>query len=103
MKKNSIKNVDALEKEIYKRRLRLREIEKNLGQNVDFMRDNFGSMAFQSLVGPGKSSPMGITGNLMLKAINNEKLQNSLAEFVERLAEKVGDGIHKVTDKILHK
>ena len=67
MKKNSIKNVDALEKEIYKRKLRLREIEKDLGQNVDYMRDNFGSMASQSFVGPGKSSPMEITGNLMLK------------------------------------
>ena len=103
MKKNNIKSVDALEKEIYKKRLRLRDIEKDLGKNVEHMRDNFGSMALQSLMGPGKSSPMGITGNLMLKAINNEKLQNSLAEFVERLAEKVGDGIHKVTDKILHK
>lgn len=103
MKKNNIRTVDALEKEIYKRRLRLRDIEKDLGKNVDHMRDNFGSMAYQSLIGPGKSSPMGLTGNLMLKAINNEKLQNSLAEFVERLAEKVGDGIHKVTEKILHK
>ena len=103
MKKNNIKSVDALEKEIYKKRLRLRDIEKDLGKNVEHMRDNFGSMALQSLMGPGKSSPMGITGNLMLKAINNEKLQNSLAEFVERLAEKVGDGIHKVTDKMLHK
>ena len=103
MKKNNIKSVDALEKEIYKRRLRLRDIEKNLGQNVDYMRDNFGSMAFQSILGPGKSNEMGLTGNLMLKAINNEKLQNSLAEFVERLAEKIGDGIYKVTDKIFHK
>jgi hypothetical protein len=103
MKKNSIKNVDALEKEIYKRRLRLREIEKNLGQNVDYMRDNFGSMALESLIGPAKSSPMGITGNLMLKAINNEKLQNSLAELAERLAEKLGEGIEKVTARILHK
>jgi hypothetical protein len=103
MKKNNIKSVDALEKEIYKRKLRLRDIEKTLGHNVDYMRDNFGSMAFQSILGPGKSSEMGLTGNLMLKAINNEKLQNSLAEFVERLAEKIGDGIYKVTDKILHK
>jgi hypothetical protein len=103
MKKNSIKNVDALEKEIYKRRLRLREIEKNLGKNVDHMRDNFGSMALQSILGPGKSSPMGITGNLMLQAINNEKLQNSLAELVERLAERVGHWIEKQTEKILHK
>jgi hypothetical protein len=103
MRKNNIKSVDALEKEIYKRRLRLREIEKNLGQNADHLRDNFGSMALQSIMGPGKSSPMGTAGNLMLKAINNEKLQNSLAELVERLAEKLGDGIHKVTNKILHK
>jgi hypothetical protein len=103
MKKNSIKNVDALEKEIYKRRLRLREIEKSLGQNVDHMRDNFGSMALQSLLGPDRSNSTGITGNLMLKAINNETLQNSLAELVDRLAEKVGEGIQKLTDRILHK
>lgn len=103
MKKNSIKNVDALEKEIYKRRLRLREIEKSLGQNVDHMRDNFGSMALQSLLGPDSSNSTGITGNLMLKAINNETLQNSLAELVDRLAEKVGEGIQKLTDRILHK
>ncbi len=103
MKKNSIRNVDALEKEIYKRRLRLREIEKNLGHNVDHMRDNFGSMALQSLMGPGKNSTLGIPGNLMLQAINNEKLQNSLAALVERLAEKLGDGILKLTEKIQHK
>jgi len=46
---------------------------------------------------------VGITGNLMLQAINNEKLQNSLAALVERLAEKLGDGIYKLTEKILHK
>jgi hypothetical protein len=103
MKKSRIKNVDALEKEIYKRRLRLREIEKNMGNNVDQLRDNFGSMALQTILGPGKKNPASITGNLMMTAMNNEKLQSSLAEFVERLAEKIGDGIHKVTDKILHK
>jgi hypothetical protein len=103
MKKNSIKTVDALEKEIYKRKLRLKEIEKTLGQNVDQLRDNFGSMALQTILGPGKSSSMGITGTLMMKVMDNERLQSSLAEFVERLAEKIGDGIHKVTDKILHK
>ena len=67
------------------------------------MRDNFGAMALQSLLGPDKSNSMGIPGNLMLKAINNEKLQNSLAQLIERLAEKVGEGIQKLTDKILHK
>jgi hypothetical protein len=103
MKKNRIKNVDALEKEIYKRKFRLKEIEKNLGSNVDQLRDNFGSMALQTILGPGKKNPMSITGNLMMTVMNNEKLQGSLAEFVERLAEKIGDGIHKVTDKILHK
>ena len=59
MKKSTIKNVDALEKEIYKRRLRLREIEKNLGQNVDYMRDNFGSMAFQSYTWTGEKQSNG--------------------------------------------
>jgi hypothetical protein len=96
MKKNSIKTVDALEKEIYKRKLRLKEIEKTLGQNVDQLRDNFGSMALQTILGPGKSSSMGITGTLMMKVLDNERLQSSLAE-------KIGDGIYKVTDKILHK
>jgi hypothetical protein len=103
MKKNRIKNVDALEKEIYKRKLRLREIEKNLGHNVDQLRDNFGSMALQTILGAGKKNPVSITGNLMMTVMNNEKLQSSLAEFVERLAEKIGDGIHRVTDKILRK
>jgi hypothetical protein len=103
MKKYNIKNIDTLEKEIYRRKLRLMEIERTLGRNVDNMKDNFGQMALQSFLGPVSSSPMGVTGNLLLKVINNEKLQNSLAEFVERLAEKIGEGIHKVTDKILHK
>jgi hypothetical protein len=103
MKKRTIRNLDTLEKEIYKRKLRLKEIESTLGNNVDHMKENFGQMALQTIMGSVSSSPMGIAGNLALKAINNEKLQNSLAEFVERLAEKIGDGIQKVTDKILHK
>lgn len=103
MKKNNIRTADALEKEIYKRKLRLKEIEKHLGHNMDNLKDNFGSMALQSILGPGKSSSLGLTGNLMMKALDNEKLQSSLANFVERLAEKIGDGIHRVTDKILHK
>jgi len=103
MKKRTIRNLDSLEKEIYRRKLRLKEIESTLGNNVDHMKDHFGEMALHSILGPGKSNPMSVTGNLMMTVMNNEKLQSSLAEFVERLAEKIGDGIHKVTDKILHK
>jgi hypothetical protein len=103
MKRINIKNADALETEIYKKKLRLLEIEKTLGRNVDYMRENFSSMALQSLVGPGKSIPTGVAGNLMLQALNNEELQNSLAELVERLAEKAGNWIQKMTLKFLHK
>jgi hypothetical protein len=103
MKKRTIRNADNLDREIYRRKLRLKEIESTLGKNVQELPGQIPKMALYAFLGskqkPGAEAS--VSGQLMAMAMENEKLQSSLAELVDRIADKIGEGLQKLTHIIL--
>jgi hypothetical protein len=103
MKKRTIRNADTLDREIYRRKLRLKEIESTLGRNVQELPGQVPKMALYAFLG-SKQKPgveASLPGQLMAMAMENEKLQSSLAELVDRIADKIGEGLQKLTHVIL--
>jgi len=89
-----IKNLQGLELEMERINLRMQAIEDRLEQNMSGLRDNFGSMAFNSVIGAEQKARMhNFWSRLAEKFMDNPRLQNNIGKWVDRLAEKLADGI----------
>ena len=104
MTTGKISNLDTLEKEIYRLKLRQKEIEHNLDKNVMGLKKNAGSLVLNSILGVGlastMASPAGFWNALVMRVLESPKLQNGLGKLVDNVTEKLGDGIEKVASKI---
>jgi len=103
MKSRKIRNMEGLDREIYRRRLRLKEIESTLGKNMEELPGQVPKMALYAFLGSKQKAGTGtgLPGQLMMMAMENEKLQSSLADLIDRLADKIGEGIQKLTHAVL--
>lgn len=103
MKSKKIRNAEGLDREIYRRRLRLKEIESTLGKNMEELPGQVPKMALYAFLGSKhkSQSTAGFPGQLLMMAMENEKLHSSLADLINRIADKVGEGIQKLTHAVL--
>lgn len=99
MKKRKIRNAEGLDREIYRRKLRLKEIESSLGKTMEELPGQVPRMALYAFLGSKQKSvvPGSVQGQLMSMALDNEKLQTSLAGLIDRVAELLGTGLEKLT------
>lgn len=99
MKQRKIRNAEGLDREIYRRTLRLKEIETTLGKNMAALPGQVPRMALYAFLGSKykHGAPVDIPGQLMSMALENEKLQTSLSGLIDRIAEFLGTGLEKLT------
>src|SRR4029077_20390690 len=109
MTKKKIRSVASLEAEIVRLQLRAIELENKLEDNVDQLRDNFGSMTFNSVF-KRKNTPYGssVNGNhfwsaFTARVLDNEKLQSNIGNAVERFVEKFSEGAETLSGRIFKK
>ena len=109
MTKKKIRNVASLEAEIVRLNLRAIELENKLEDNVDQLKDNFGSMAFNSVF-KRKNTPYGssASGNhfwsaFTTRVLDNENLQSNIGNVVERFVEKLSEGVENLFGRIFKK
>ena len=104
MTTGKIKNLDSLEKEIYRLKLRQKELEHSLDKNIMGLKKNAGSMALNSIMGSGLastiSSPAGFWDALLTRILQSKKIQDGVWKLVDNVSEKIGDGIDKVASKL---
>jgi hypothetical protein len=98
MSKRRIRGSESLDRVIYRKKMRLKEIESALGRNMEELPGQVPRMALYAFLGmkqkPGMSP--GVPGQLMSMALENEKLQSALAVLIDRIAEKLGIGLEKL-------
>jgi hypothetical protein len=103
MSNSKIRNLDTLEKEIYRLKLRQKEIEHTLDNNVMGLKKNYGSMVRNSIMGgsilAGIAAPTHFWSNLIVRLLENKKLQDGAGKLVDNLTEKIGDGISHFASK----
>jgi antirestriction protein ArdC len=99
MSKHQIRGTESLDRVIYRKKMRLKEIETELGRNMEDLPVQIPRMALYAFLGmkqkPGM--PPSMPGQLLSMALENEKLQVALAELIDRIAEKLGIGLEKLT------
>jgi hypothetical protein len=91
MAKKRIRSVEQLDREIYRHQLRVKEMEYEFDRSIDHLKHHFPSMVVRSVLGRSKPvSAMGITGDVALRLMESEQLQDGFLSLIDKLSERIG-------------
>ena len=101
--KQSSRSMDALDEEIRRLREKAQQLENRLDENLTYFQQHSGSMFVRSLL-PRKIEGQDLTGfQVVDRVIGNERLQKALLRLADILAEKAGDGLNWLINKVFKK
>ncbi len=99
-RKKNIKDIDTLEKEIYRLKLEAKRTEDKFENNIDFLEKNYPSMVVNSFFcGEKEKKDNGHSHSFF----RSEKLNSILSSVTDHIAEKASDGIKDQIDKLFRK
>ncbi|HEV9034968.1 MAG TPA: hypothetical protein VGQ51_00055 [Puia sp.] len=99
----SSRRLDALDEEIRGLREKARELENRIDENLTYFQQHSGSMFVRSLL-PRKIEGQDLTGfRLVDRVLENERLQKVLLRLADILAEKAGEGLNWLINKVFKK
>jgi hypothetical protein len=94
------RSLSALDAEIRTLRQKARQLEGKIDDNFSYFQQHSGSLFVRSLLPQKIEGGVG-TGNPILdKFLQNERLQKILVVLADRLAEKVGDGLNWLINRV---
>lgn len=95
--------LDSLDKEIRRLQKKARVLEAQIDDNFTYFQHHSGSMFVRSLL-PRQLEGEAVTGNRVVDTfLQNERLQRILIRLADRLAEKLGDGLNWLVDRVFRK
>ena len=90
MAKKRIRSVEQLDREIYRYKLRVKEVEHEFDRSIDHVKHHFPSMVLRSLLGRSKPvSAVGITGDVALRLMESEQLQDGFFSLIDKLSARI--------------
>lgn len=93
----------ALDQEIRGLRQKARELEGQIDENFTYFQEHSGSMFVRSLL-PRKMEGEALTGVRLLDSfLQNERLQKILIRLADQLADKLGDGLNWLVNRVFKK
>lgn len=93
----------ALDVEIRQLQQKARQLEDQLDVNFTYLQEHSGSMFVRSLL-PRKIEGEALTGIKLLDTfLQNERLQKILIRWADRLAERLGDGLNWLANRVFKK
>src|ERR1700761_2998397 len=94
------RSMDALDGEIRRLRNKAKDLEGQIDENFTYFQQHSGSMFVRSLL-PRKWEGEQLTGYRLLdRLMENERLQKVLLRFADVLAEKLGDGLNWLVNRV---
>ena len=97
------RSLDSLEDEIRRLRQKAKGLEDQIDENFTYFQEHSGSMFIRSLL-PRKIEGETVTGNRILDTfLQNERLQKILIRLADRVAEKLGDGLNWLVNRVFRK
>lgn len=97
------RSMDALDEEIRLLRDKARKLENRLDENLTYFQQHSGSMFVRSLL-PRKIDGEVLTGFALVdRVMENERLQKMLIRLADILAEKAGEGLNWLINKVFKK
>jgi hypothetical protein len=95
--------LDSLEQDIRRLRKKARGLERQLDDNFTYFQQHSGTLFVRSLL-PRRVEGETVTGNPIIDPfLQNERLQKVLAKLADMLAEKLGDGLNWVINRVFKK
>jgi hypothetical protein len=102
-KSKASRTLDTLEADIRKLRKKARQLEQQLDDNFTYFQQHSGTLFVRSLL-PRRIEGQSVTGNPIIDPfLQNERLQKVLAKLAEMLADKLGDGVNWVINRVFKK
>ncbi|MBX3256541.1 MAG: hypothetical protein KF862_20565 [Chitinophagaceae bacterium] len=89
--KPNIYNMSSLDAEIRRLKARCRELEAELDNNMDALKENYGPMAFNSIIG-NRLKSLPLLGSVAGALLGNPKTQAVIQAFFEKIFSR-GSGI----------
>jgi hypothetical protein len=100
-KSKNIHNIDSLEREIYRLKLEVKNIEEKLDDNFTHLQQNFSSMAMNSFLSGRKiGSPQ---EGLFNSFIKNEAAASFLNKISGHIGNRVMENIDSLIDRAFHR
>ena len=99
-KKKNIRDIDTLEKEIYRLKLEAKRTEDKFENNIDFLEKNYPSMVVNSFFCGEKEKKDNRSNHSFFKS---ERLNSILSNVTDHIAERASDGIKDQIDKLFGK
>ena len=97
------RSMAALDQDIRRLKVKAKELEEKIDENFTFFQQHSGSLFVRSLM-PRKIEGEVLTGfRLLDRVIENERLQKVLLKLADILAEKLGDGLNWVVNRVFKK
>ena len=94
------RSLSALDAEIRMLRQKARQLEGKIDDNFTYFQQHSGSLFVRSLL-PRKVEGEALTGNPIFDTfLQNERLQKILIRLADRLAEKLGDGLNWLVNRV---
>lgn len=97
-----LRSLDALEKEIYRQRLKAKILEKKLDENFDYLHDNYSSLVKNSIFKSGEATES-IAISIIRSLVGHERLQEALVKLANPLADKAAGLIDSLLARISKK
>ncbi len=99
----SSRGMEALDEDIRRLRQKARGLESRIDENLTYFQQHSGSMFVRSLL-PRKIEGQDLTGfRLVDRILENERLQKVLLRLADILAEKAGEGLNWLINKVFKK
>ena len=102
MKQSPVHNLDTLEREILRLRLKAKATEEELEKNMDYLRENYTAFLFHSFTNTKKNQGSG-KHTLLELLLKNEQLNAALNKLSEHVANKASGHIENLVDKLFKK
>ncbi|MBS1917808.1 MAG: hypothetical protein JST87_16165 [Bacteroidetes bacterium] len=101
-KEKKFQNIQALEKEIRKLRLRAKQMENEFDDNFSHLQENYLPMALNSVL-PKKIAYKGIPATIISLLLDNERFRNTVIKLSEEVIDRVSDGVDYLSEKLKRK
>jgi hypothetical protein len=101
-KAKKFENIQALEKEIRKLKLRAKQMEDEFDDNFSHLQENYLPMTLNSVL-PKKTVYKGIPATVISLFLEHERFRNTAIKLSEEIIDRVSDGIDYLSEKLKRK
>ena len=93
-----IQTLDSLEKELFRQRVKAKNIENKLDENFNFLQENYSSLVKNSIFKSAGGESMG--SSIIRSLLRHERLQDALVSLASPLADKAADWIDGLMERM---